>query len=137
MQYASKYYDPVKRHQYYMEHRQLKSKQSRTSTAGLNEDGKIAAKKVKEGIKEEQKAFNETVKSVMNARIQELRDQLKALPKEERAAQKEEFKEKIAQWRDVAKKCKEKAKEVFNQRYIDELDKIKQDPSFQKSKEKK
>ena len=56
MAYASKYYDPVKAHEYYMKHRQLKGRQSRTSTAGLNEMGKIAAKEVKEAIMADRKA---------------------------------------------------------------------------------
>ena len=58
MAYASKYYDPVKRHEYYMKHRQLKgrTRQNRGSTASLNEYGKAAAAEVKERIQAELKA---------------------------------------------------------------------------------
>ena len=48
--YASPYYDPVKAHDYYMEHRQLKG---RKSTAGLNESGKVAAQYAKSQINAE------------------------------------------------------------------------------------
>lgn len=137
MAYASKYYDPVKRHEYYMKHRKLKGKQSRTSTAGLNEDGKIAAKEVKEGIKAEQKEYLEKQKEVMNGQIKRLREQLKGLSKSERKARKEEFKQKIQALRDLYKDHKAKVKEFFNEKYAQELDKIKADPSFKKSKKKR
>lgn len=50
--YASPYYDPVKAHEYYEEHKKLKG---RTSTSGLNDEGKAAAKYVKEQINAERK----------------------------------------------------------------------------------
>ena len=50
MAYASKYYDPAKAHEYYLKHRKLKGQNERTSTKGLNEEGKNAAKYVKEQI---------------------------------------------------------------------------------------
>ena len=53
MAYASKYYDPVKAHEYYMKHRQLRG---RKSTTGLNSTGKEAAKFVKDKLQEERKA---------------------------------------------------------------------------------
>lgn len=66
MAYSSKYYDPVKRHEYYMKHRKLKGRQSRSSTASLNEEGKIAAKEVKAGITAERKEAYEKIKEEMN-----------------------------------------------------------------------
>lgn len=45
--YASPYYDPVKAHEYYEEHKKLKG---RTSTSGLNEKGREAASYVKKQI---------------------------------------------------------------------------------------
>lgn len=137
MAYASKYYDPVKRHEYYMKHRQLKGRSSRSSTASLNEDGKIAAKEVKEGIKNEQKEFYQILKDQMNAKINALRAELKAMTKEQRKARKEEYKQKIAALRQETKEHKAKAKEYFQEKYLQELDKIKQDTSFVKYKKKK
>lgn len=53
MAYSSKYYDPVKAHEYYMKHRVLKGRKA--STATLNETGRKAADYVKNQISEEQK----------------------------------------------------------------------------------
>lgn len=53
MAYSSKYYDPVKAHEYYMKHRVLKGKKASTTT--LNETGRKAADYVKNQISEEQK----------------------------------------------------------------------------------
>ena len=49
-QYASPYYDPVKAHEYYEEHKKLKG---RHSTSGLNEKGKAAAEYAKKQFAEE------------------------------------------------------------------------------------
>ena len=48
--YASPYYDPVKAHEYYMKNRELKN---RRSTSGLNEEGRNAARYVKEQLNAE------------------------------------------------------------------------------------
>lgn len=56
--YSSKYYDPVKAHEYYEEHKQLKGKKA--STASLNETGKNAASYVKEQVNKEKQ---ETLKA--------------------------------------------------------------------------
>ena len=65
--YSSPYYDPVKAHEYYMKTRKLKGTSSKTSTAGLNDDGKAAAKYVKNQLTTERKtkvtANNEASKS--------------------------------------------------------------------------
>lgn len=62
--YASPYYDPVKAHEYYMKNRELKG---RTSTAGLNENGRNAARYVKQQLNNEKKekinASRESMKS--------------------------------------------------------------------------
>lgn len=102
MAYASQYYDPVKAHEYYEAHKQLKG---RTSTKGLNEAGKAAAKYVKDQIKAEKKAFNDKMKEILKQRIAELKEQLKGASKEERAAA-------IQQLRDNIKSVKEKAKSI-------------------------
>lgn len=137
MAYASKYYDPVKRHEYYMKHRKLKGRKKRMSTAGLNEDGKIAAAEVKAGINAEQKEYLDKQKEVMNGQIKALREQLKGMSKEERKARKEEFKQRIKALRDLYKDHKAKVKEFFNEKYAQELDKIKADSSFVKVKKSK
>ena len=49
-QYASKYYDPVKAHEYYMKNRELKN---RRSTKSLNEEGRYTAQYVKERLNAE------------------------------------------------------------------------------------
>lgn len=48
MHYASPYYDPVKAHEYYEEHKQLKG---RHSTKGFNEEGRKVAQYVKANLK--------------------------------------------------------------------------------------
>ena len=100
MAYASKYYDPVKRHEYYMKHRQLKGRQKKaTSTAGLSEDGKAAAAEVKEKLMAEYKAA------------------VKGLPR---------------------KSPKRQAlKEAMNQKYAEELAKIREDSSLVKQPKEK
>ena len=56
--YSSKYYDPVKAHEYYEEHKQLKGRKA--STASLNETGKNAASYVKQQVDKEKQ---ETLKA--------------------------------------------------------------------------
>lgn len=69
--YASPYYDPVKAHEYYMEHRQLKG---RKSTAGLNDTGKEAARYVKQRLDEEKKGLIKTHKDLTDRNISGIRD---------------------------------------------------------------
>lgn len=80
--YASPYYDPVKAHEYYMEHRKLVG---RKSTAGLNDEGKEIAAYIKKNINEERKnkveankkAMNDSIassKAQMTSRVQSLSD---------------------------------------------------------------
>ena len=74
MAYKSKYYDPVKAHEYYMKHRKLKGRKKRTSIADLSETGKIAAKEVKEQLQAELKAALKKVKRGNTAERQRLRE---------------------------------------------------------------
>lgn len=74
MAYKSKYYDPAKAHEYYMKHRQLKGRKKKTSTADLSEEGKIAAKEVKERLQEELKAALKKVKRGNTAERKRLRE---------------------------------------------------------------
>lgn len=137
MAYASKYYDPAKAHEYHMKHRKLKGKNSRTSIKGLNEAGKAAAKEVKEAIKNEKKEYLAKQKEIMNEQIKRLREMLKNIPKEERKKRKEEFKEKIQGLRDLYKDHKTKVKEYFEEKYAQEMDKIKASSEFVEYKQKK
>lgn len=72
LHYASPYYDPVKAHEYYMRHRELKG---RTSTAGLNDEGKAAARYVKEQLTTERKSKVEANKENTTNQIDQLREQ--------------------------------------------------------------
>ncbi len=74
MAYKSKYYDPVKAHEYYLKHRQLKGRKKKTSTADLSETGKIAAKEVKEQLQAELKAALKKVKKGNTAERKRLRE---------------------------------------------------------------
>ena len=98
MAYKSKYYDPVKAHEYYLKHRKLKGRNTRSSTASLNEEGKVAAAEVKERLAEELKAA------------------LSKLPRRGATEQRKALREK------------------YKEMYLQELDKIKQDSGFAKTK---
>lgn len=75
LHYASPYYDPVKAHEYYMKHRELKG---HNSTAGLNDEGKAAASYVKEQLTTERKAKVEANKEDTTNQIDKLREQKKS-----------------------------------------------------------
>lgn len=138
MAYASKYYDPVKAHEYYMAHRQLKGRKKaqtpeekaaaqRKSLKGLNDMGKAAAKQVKKAIAEERKAAYKVVTKAVSAKIKELRKQWKA-----QGMSKEEIKARVEEIRAEAKEQKKQIKAMFQEKYLQELDQIKQDPQFKK-----
>ena len=116
--YSSPYYDPVKAHEYYEAHKKLKG---RTSTAGLNEEGRKVASYVKKRITSEKKSRLdsnmqsrksqiesrrsvrdrdvETHKAQMNQRIDSLRSTLKNMSKEDRAKNREAIQNEIASLR--------------------------------------
>lgn len=75
LHYASPYYDPVKAHEYYIKHRELKGS---ASTAGLNDEGKAAANYVKEQLTTERKAKVEANKEDTINQIDKLREQKKS-----------------------------------------------------------
>lgn len=127
--YASKYYDPQKAHEYYEKHKQLKGK---TSTSNLNEEGKKAAKYVKQKIAEEKKAAIEKHKEEMNKKIAALREKFNELPKADRKALRAEVTQAIKALRDEHKAAKTKIKEDYDNKYNDELNKIKSDSSMSK-----
>lgn len=66
--YASPYYDPVKAHEYYMKTRELKGR--KTSTAGLNDEGKGAATYVKGQIEGERKLRTEAANTTRRQNLE-------------------------------------------------------------------
>lgn len=154
--YASDYYDPVKAHEYYERTKELKG---RKSTAKLNDDGKAAAKYVKEQLtaekkgkveneQESMKSQIESYKTQMKAKIEFLRAKLKSMSKSEKATNKESIKAEIAGLREDNKAMRESLRSAFKQtkvdlkteydeKYISELDKIRNTSSFQKVSKRK
>ena len=137
MAYSSKYYDPVKAHEYYMKNRELKGRNkaktpeekaaaARKSTKTLNEQGKAVAKQVKAAINEERKAAYKVVTQAVSAKIKELRKQWKS-----QGLSAEEIKARVAEIRAEAKEQKKQIKALFEEKYLQELDKIKADPQNQ------
>lgn len=176
--YASKYYDPVKAHEYYMRNRELKG---RKSTAKLNDEGKNAARYVREqlsnerktkvavdkeetnahidSLREEKASKVEAHKNSMQRKIDRLRDTLKDMSKEEKSRSKEriyslidslrddnkkerlrlqeEFKASSSSLRSDHKKERTRLKEEYDEKYIQELDKIRSDSKFQRVSKRK
>lgn len=64
--YASEYYDPVKAHEYYEEHKKLKGRKR----ASLNEEGQKVADYVKQQLKNERDSRIATSKSSMDSGIE-------------------------------------------------------------------
>lgn len=143
--YASKYYDPVKAHEYYEEHKQLKGRQKVT----LTEEGRAIAKNVKENINTEKKSkiqsSNEKTKAIVDSNAKHLKNKvaslnkfLQQLSKPEREAQKERIHNMISSLRarnaEARKNLMEKKKNTnasisadYKKRYETELEKIKQE----------
>ena len=122
MAYASKYYDPVKAHEYYMRTRELRK---RTSTAGLTDEGKTAAKYVKQQLMEERKAKIQEVKDAMTARIKDLRERIKNISKgSAKDKAKERIKAEIASMREEYKTTKTNIKDEYQSKYVSELESI-------------
>lgn len=176
--YASPYYDPVKAHEYYLKTRELKG---RRSTANLNEEGKSAARYVREqlsnerkqkveshreqtvlkidSLREQKNAKIESHKNAMQAKIDDLRKMLKGMGKEEKARNKEriysligslreenkemrrqlseDFKYDSSSLRTDHKNERSRLKEEYDEKYIQELDKIRSESKFQKTSKRK
>lgn len=128
--YASKYYDPVKAHEYYEQHKQLKGKKS---TSGLSAKGKEAAKYVKQQLTQEKKAKIAEHKNEMNAQIASLREQYKALPKDQRKEVKGEIQGIIKELRNRHKTKKAEIKAEYDKKYEEELSKISGETEMQKA----
>lgn len=145
MAYSSKYYDPVKAHEYYMQHRQLKGKkknanktydqimaEKRKTTYGLNDLGKAAAKQIREKINEEKKAAIKMIAEAVKTKLKQLRQTLKA-----QGYNKQSIKTLCEGIREEAKAQKKKCRELYNEKYYQELDKLRQEPEFKKTPQKR
>lgn len=108
--YASPYYDPVKAHEYYMKHRKLVG---RTSTSGLNEEGREIAAYIKQNINNERKEKVEQNRNAMNSQISSSKSNLDYTVKglnenrtEKIARSKEEMQKKISRFRELTSSIK-------------------------------
>lgn len=133
MAYASKYYDPVKAHEYYEKHKQLKGQSERKSTAKLSDEAKAIAQQIKETINEKKKEYMDAVNGHLKDKIKAIRERMKGMSKEE----KERLKEEISTLKEQYKAVKEQAKAMFEEEYLKELDNLKADPSMLKPKKGK
>ena len=176
--YASPYYDPVKAHEYYLKNRELKG---RRSTAGLNDEGKNAARYVKEqltserkqkveahkqetnstidSLREQKKSAVEAHKIAMQVKIDRLRAKLKGMSKEDKARNKERIYGQIDSLREDNKQVRQQLQEAFkasstdlrsahkeertrlkneyDEKYLQELDKIRSESKFKKVSKRK
>ena len=143
--YASKYYDPVKAHEYYEEHKKLKGRNKVT----LTEEGRQIARNVKENLNaeksgkiqrsnEQTKAINDSNAKHLSNKIASLNKFLQQLSPKEREAQKERIHNTISSLRaqnaQIRARLMEKKKNTndsirsdYKQRYDNEVEKIKQE----------
>lgn len=92
LHYASKYYDPVKAHEYYEEHKQLKG---RRLASKLDDEGKKIWSYTKESITSEKKTSATAQQESRDRQIEQLRTQAKAT--KERISQRlQQLKETLA-----------------------------------------
>ena len=149
--YASPYYDPVKAHEYYMRTRELKG---RPSTAGLNEEGRTAAKVVKESLNDERKEmtsyFKEKTHSDIQSHSAHMRYQIKTLRQELNDMEKskklyyrpriqkqinalrQQNNEERQRLQEEFRSISEYLKEDYDNKYYEELENIRNDPDFQR-----
>lgn len=132
MTYASPYYDPVKAHEYYMEHRELKGRKKKTNTIDLNETGKTAAKVVKENLNKEKKEKAKRITEETSAKVKALRSLLSGLTKEQKEARRPAIEAAIAQLREQSSAAKEALGIEYENKYADEMGKIKEDSSMKR-----
>ena len=137
MAYASPYYDPVKAHEYYMQHRELKGKRAKTSTAALNETGKAAAGSVKQSLQAEKKEKLKQHTEAMNSKIKALRERLNALSPSERKNQKADIEAAIKQLRAANETFKKQLGLEYDSKYEEELQNIKSDESMRQETDRK
>lgn len=129
MHYASPYYDPVKAHEYYEEHKKLKGR-------SLNDSGKAAAKYVRDKLNEEKtqkikahrektdteieklsnvkKSTIEAHKNNMKSRIDSLRNTLSSMSPEQKKVRKQGIQNMINQLREQNAQVRTQLQEKFS-----------------------
>ena len=154
--YASDYYDPEKAREYYERTKELKGRQSKS---GLNDAGKAAADYVKTQLTTEKKqkidlektsiqSQADIHKEQMQNKIDSLRAQLKNMSKEQKAQVREKFMLEIDSMREENKAFRTQLKEAFKKtksdlnteyddKYLAELDKIRNTAGFKAAKKAK
>lgn len=130
-------YDPVKAHEYYMAHRQLEGKRKRASTSSLNDQGKAVAQMVKDKIMEDRKKMFSGLTEIVKNQVKAMREKLKGLKGDERKAMREKIKAQSTELRSKYKDIKSKMTDFYQEKYMQELDKIKGDKSLLKAYTKK
>ena len=119
MPYANKYYDPVKAHEYYEKHKQLKG---RTSTKGMTTAQKEMAAYVKDRLNAEKKQKIQTITSDSKAK----REKVTVQAQKQRAEFSEQCSEKVALLRKKLKhmnKHQRAAAKYVIQKQIEEIKK--------------
>lgn len=115
-EYASKYYDPVKAHEYYMKNRELKGYENRyggsrgDGTSAASNGGKQIVSKTEEQKKAEStkthnKNLSEQIKKKQNStkeQINSLREQLRNMSKEDKKANRQAIQEQINALREAS-----------------------------------
>jgi len=98
-------YDPVKAHEYYMQHRKLKGKgnKGKRSTKGFSQTQKEQWDYAKEQLRVEHKGINQNITDNSKARRQELSAQAKEMISELRGRLKDMSKEQKAEWKERIK----------------------------------
>lgn len=154
--YASPYYDPVKAHEYYEEHKKLKGNARKINTGTLNESGKKASLYVKKQLDEEEKAKREETKNKtldqikseskeLKSNIESLRVRLKTMNPAQRKQAEIHIRAEIQRMKD-ANNASRKAlleqygadskalREEYYNKYADEVDAMNKDASMRKAK---
>lgn len=152
--YASKYYDPIKAHEYYEEHKKLKGRHKVT----LDEEGRAIAKNVKENLNAEKKSAieksNEQHKATIQSNSAHLRNKVESLNKflkqlspKEKEVQKERIRKMISSLRlrnqairdnlqEKHSTANQSIRDDYKQRYETEVEKIKKEHGKTSSGEK-
>lgn len=135
LHYASKYYDPVKAHEYYMRTRKLKGRDGERS-APMNDAGREAksyvSKNVREEFAEKRKKHNEDTKNTLSRmrsetrskiedaqndtkqKIEQLQNILESLDDDERSLKSPQFKRVIASMRERNRNESRRLAKAFN-----------------------
>lgn len=133
--YASPYYDPAKAHEYYEEHKKLKGR--RTSTAGLNEEGRKAAAYVKKQLYDERDSKIEEKKNATNQKINtdyENLESVKAQRESELRQHTEQSQKQIDNIRERLSKMTEHQKQMSSNVLKSQIDHIRESNASQRAK---